>query len=62
MNKPICRYCKYKSSIAITPVCKIEKHMDEVGNWWYTKCYYKNKDFKCLDFKPKWIHKRKYKR
>ncbi len=61
MNKPICRYCKYKKSTSITPICKLSKHMDEVGNRVYTKCSYKNKDFKCLDFKPKWYYRRKYK-
>jgi len=61
MNKPICRYCKYKSSLNLVPVCKLTKSMDEVGDWLYTLCSSKNKDFKCLDFKSKWIYKRRYK-
>ncbi len=61
-NKPICRYCKYKRHAGFPhAVCSEGKRMNEVGDWLYEKCSYKNKDFKCLDFKPKWIHRRKYK-
>ncbi len=62
MSKPICKYCKYKKTSGFsTSVCDASKYMNEIGDWVYKSCSYKNKNFKCTDFKPRWIHRRKYK-
>ena len=60
--KPICKYCKHMRQSGFTcKVCNKDKKIDCVGNWHYTKCTYKNEGFKCKDFEPKLIHRRKYK-
>lgn len=63
MNKPICKYCKYRRTSGFTGRlgCFEGRQMDELGNWSYPTCSFKNKDFKCTDFKPKLIYRRKYK-
>ena len=35
--------------------------MNEVGDWLYTKCSFKNADFQCKDFEPKLLYRKKYK-
>ena len=59
--KPICKYCKFIFHTSTLDKCNCDPTMNVVGDLFYENCLDKNKDFKCLDFKPSFFNKRKYK-